>query len=134
MHVITALLYAVWMVILTAWRLGVWISDRWFVPDYKFRQWVLSDGFYQSKRWKALRNQRFAINRIQHGGRLKCEIRGCARPYGAAAYHGHHWRPRSTHPEDALTLANTGVACSRCNISLGNRYVGRGLRPNPRLA
>ena len=116
------------------WRLCAWMADRWLVPEYEFRRWVLSDDFYQSKRWKRVRNWVFMMNRLRHGGRLKCEIRGCKRPYGAAEYHGHHLYPRSTHPELALTRKHIVVGCRRCNVSLGNRYVGRELRPNPRLA
>jgi len=127
------LFYLLWLVFAIAWRIGCWISDRWFVPKDKFIEWVLSDAFYSSARWKAVRNQRFTINRIKHGGRLVCERRGCGTAW-ADEYHGHHWYPRSTHPELALKLGNTGVLCAECNVGLGNRYVGRELRPNPRLA
>ena len=116
------------------WRLCAWVADRWLVPEYQFRAWVKSDDFYQSPQWKRVRRMRFAINRAKHFGLLKCEVITCPKPYGAAEYHCHHWNPRSTHPEDALRLRNTGIACARCNVSLGNRYVGRELRPNPRLA
>ena len=116
------------------WRLAMWLSDRYAVPDYVHRQWVLSDQFYSSKRWKRVRNWVFMMNRLRHGGRLKCEIRGCPKPYGAKEYHGHHLYPRSTHPELALRRDNVVCGCSHCNIRLGNRYVGRELRPNPRLA
>lgn len=116
------------------WRLSAWLADRYAVPGYAHRALVLSDDFYSSPQWAKVRSCRFMINRITHGGRLKCEVATCTNPYGAAEYHCHHWNPRSTHPEDALKLGNTGIACRRCNRALGNRYVGRDLRPNPRLA
>ena len=121
-------------IITPIWQLSKWLADRYAIPDYEYRAWVLSDDFYQSKRWKRLRNYIFAMNRLKHGGRLKCEIRDCPKPYGAKEYHGHHLYPKSTHPELALKRRFICVGCASCNLRLGNRYVGRDLRPNPRLA
>ena len=124
--------YLLWLVIAGAWRLGCWLS-QYVIPKDKRFAWITGPNFYHSKAWKAVRRQRFMINRRQHKGVLTCEVRNCGDQW-AHEYHGHHWYPRSTHPEWALKLVNTGVACSTCNLKLGNRNVGRDLRPNPRLA
>jgi 5-methylcytosine-specific restriction endonuclease McrA len=126
------LLYLLWLVIAGAWRLGLWLS-QYVIPRDKRFAWITGPNFYRSKAWKAVRRHRRMINRRQHKGILTCERRGCGDQW-AEEYHCHHWYPRSTHPEMALKLENTGMLCEACNVGLGNRYVGRELRPNPRLA
>ena len=131
-RVILTLFYWAFLVVVGAWRFGCWVS-QYALPQERRYAWITGPNFYSSPQWKAVRRQRFMLNRRQHKGVLTCERRGCGDQW-AHEYHGHHWYPRSTHPELALKLENTGVLCGACNLELGNRFVGRDLRPNPRLA
>ena len=75
-------------------------------------EWFNSKEFLKSKEWIALRYQ--ALTR--HGN--KCQCCGASRKDGAIM-HVDHIKPRSTHPELALSLENLQILCDKCNFGKG---------------
>lgn len=75
---------------------------------------VATPDFYQSRAWLALRFE--ALEKF--GNHCAC----CGAKGGAEVrLHVDHIKPRSTHPELALTLDNLQVLCADCNLGKSNR-------------
>ena len=130
---VRAVLFVIWLLLLAimwAWRFGIWICDRFITPEARLALIQDADKFYKTARWRALRMQRMAEN-LQRFGQYTCE--NCRRT-NVGPWHAHHLNPRSTHPEQALDPKNVAIWCEDCNIGASNKYVGRELKPNPRLA
>ncbi len=80
--------------------------------------WPSADAFYGSHPWRRARIDALEANRERYGT-LTCE---CCRSRSASQWHVDHIRPRSSHPELALTAANLQVLCADCNLGKGMRH------------
>lgn len=74
-----------------------------------------SKEFFDSPEWQNLRYQALVI----HG--RKCLLCGASPPN--VILQVDHIKPRSTHPELALSISNLQVLCSDCNRGKSNRYL-----------
>lgn len=71
--------------------------------------------FYSSRAWKILRYQAFE----KYGNRCCC----CGgTPADGLAMHVDHIKPRSTHPDLALSLDNLQILCEDCNVGKINQW------------
>ena len=72
------------------------------------------DSFYATREWKDLRYAAL----VRHGGRCQCCGESSAT---GSVLHVDHIKPKSLHPQLALTLDNLQVLCEACNVGKSNR-------------
>lgn len=74
---------------------------------------LLSQGFYESREWRALRYKAL----VKYGAQCQC----CGASPPQVVLHVDHVKPRSLHPHLELKLSNLQILCEACNLGKSNK-------------